>query len=172
MAKKKFNETKFGQFLSKAKNAVPDIASAALQVASGDLKGAVNSVSEALNLKVAQEPDNNEAKRLQMEFERSRNEFELEMYQLEVQDRESARKREVELAKSGKSDWMMSFVGVAGLALFAASFYALVWVPQTVENKLFVHFLGIIEGAVLSIYGYYFGTSKSSSDKTKMLNRD
>jgi hypothetical protein len=34
---------------------------------------------------------------------------------------------------------------------------------------LFIHLVGLVEGAVLTIIAYYYGTSKSSSDKTKML---
>ena len=42
----------------------------------------------------------------------------VELYNLEVKDRDSARKREVELTKSGGVDWMMNVTGIIGLGSF------------------------------------------------------
>ena len=39
----------------------------------------------------------------------------VEFYKLEVEDRDSARKREVEMVKAGGNDWMMNFTGIVGL---------------------------------------------------------
>jgi hypothetical protein len=56
------------------------------------------------------------------------------MYELEVADRDSARKREVEMAKAGKSDWMMMLTGVVGLVSFLFVIYAVVYIPEMVHN--------------------------------------
>ena len=40
----------------------------------------------------------------------------IELYKLEVADRDSARKREIEITKAGGNDWMMNVTGVIGLA--------------------------------------------------------
>jgi uncharacterized membrane protein HdeD (DUF308 family) len=86
-------------------------------------------------------------------------------------DVQNARNREIELAKSGKKDWFQIVVGMMGLIMLTFCLYVLVYVTIPIDNKtLFVHFIGIIEGVALSIYGYYFGSSKSSSDKTKMMS--
>lgn len=86
-----------------------------------------------------------------------------ELYELEIADRDSARKREVEVKKAGGQDWMMFITGIVGLASFVFTIYAVVYVPSVLENELFVHLMGMIEGVVISnIFAYYYGTS---SDK-------
>jgi len=86
-----------------------------------------------------------------------------ELYQLEIEDRNSARQREVEVKKAGGQDWMMFVTGIVGLASFMFMIYAVVYIPSVTENDLFVHLMGMIEGVVISnIFAYYYGTS---SDK-------
>ena len=86
-----------------------------------------------------------------------------ELYEMEVADRDSARKREVEVKKAGGQDWMMFITGITGLSSFIFTIYAVVYVPSVLENDLFVHLMGMIEGVVISnIFAYYYGTS---SDK-------
>lgn len=81
-------------------------------------------------------------------------------FELEVKDRDSARTREVELAKVKGTDWMMYLTGIIGLLAFCVTIYAVIWVPGMSDNKLFIHLLGMIEGVVVtSLFGYYFGTS-------------
>lgn len=85
--------------------------------------------------------------------------------ELEIQDRSSARIREQEYLKAtGHIDWLMWFLCVAGLSILS---YCLIMLTNNeLENKeLFIHFLGIIEGIVVSIYGYFFGSSASSRIK-------
>jgi uncharacterized protein YqhQ len=86
-----------------------------------------------------------------------------ELYEIEVADRDSARKREVEVKKAGGQDWMMFVTGIVGLLSFVFMIYAVVYIPSVTENDLFVHLMGMIEGVVISnIFAYYYGTS---SDK-------
>jgi len=88
------------------------------------------------------------------------------MYALEVQDRESARNREVELAKTGKSDHLMYSAGYTALLTFIAMVYAVIWKPAGVEHSpIFHQLMGIIEGVALTVFGYYFGTSKRAEEK-------
>jgi hypothetical protein len=44
------------------------------------------------------------------------------LYELEVADRDSARKREVEIAKTGRFDFMFNLTGVIGLDRLRLSF--------------------------------------------------
>jgi hypothetical protein len=85
--------------------------------------------------------------------------------ELEVKDRETARTRESEIVKStGHFDYAMWALAFSGIAIMFYCLYYLV--NSTIVNKeLFVHFLGIIEGVVVSIYGYYFGSSLGSRIK-------
>lgn len=85
--------------------------------------------------------------------------------EIEVQDRSSARNREAEFVKAtGHIDYLMWFLAVAGLSILAYCLYSLT--NEELENKeLFIHFLGIIEGIVVSLYSYYFGSSAGSRIK-------
>ncbi len=84
----------------------------------------------------------------------------VEFYELEVQDRDSARDREVKMAVAGRSDWMMNVTGVIGLACFVFIIYAVVYIPQVLDNELFIHLMGMVEGVVIgNIFAFYYGTS-------------
>jgi len=83
-----------------------------------------------------------------------------ELYELEVADRDSARKREIEIAKTGKKDYMHSFTGVIGLLSFCFMIYAVVYLDVPESNKeVFINILGISQGIVLSIFGFYYGSA-------------
>lgn len=87
----------------------------------------------------------------------------LEAYKIEVSDRDSARKREVELRKYG-TDWMFNLTGIIGLLAFAFLVYTVVTtkVPET-NKEIFIHMIGIVEGVALSIFGYFFGSAKKDN---------
>lgn len=99
-----------------------------------------------------------------LEFEKLARDHEQEMFKLEVQDRDSARRREVDLAKIvGHSDYMVWFLSIS---LFAVFFF-IIWhlVRESVPNEnreLVTNIIGIIEGLMISIYTYYFGSSMGS----------
>lgn len=83
-----------------------------------------------------------------------------ELYKLEVADRDSARNREIEMAKAGGNDWMMNVTGVVGLSCFMFVVYAVVYIPEVLHNELFVHLMGMVEGVVIgNIFAFYYGTS-------------
>ena len=83
-----------------------------------------------------------------------------ELYQLEVADRDSARKREVEIAKTGKTDYMHYLTGVIGLGCFCFMIYAIVYLEIPESNKeVWINLIGIVQGIVLSIFGFYYGSA-------------
>ena len=90
----------------------------------------------------------------------------LEAYKAEVSDRESARSREVEVAKAGGKDWLFNITGLVGLGAFGVIIWAILAldIPET-NKELFYHLIGIVEGVSLSIFGYYFGTSMKDDKK-------
>ena len=54
---------------------------------------------------------------------------------------------------------MMNFTGVVGLGGFVLLLVAIVFLQVPEHNKeLMIHTTGIVEGTVLSIVGYYFGS--------------
>ena len=140
--KKPFKETKVGKFLlQKLPNVVTDILPD---------KGVLGIVRNLID------GDDSMTQEQKAELKK-------ELYQLEVADRDSARKREAEIKKAGGQDWMMFVTGLVGLLSFMFMIYAVVYIPSVSENDLFVHLMGMIEGVVISnIFAYYYGTS---SDK-------
>ena len=145
--KKKFKDTGVGKFLMKK---LPELAGAALT--GGPLEA----------LKTLIDSDGSIGPQ---EKERLHNEL-IEAYKAEVEDRDSARSREVEVAKAGKNDWLFNLTGIVGLGAFAVIIWAILAldIPET-NKELFYHLIGIVEGVSLSIFGYYFGTSMKDNDK-------
>jgi hypothetical protein len=145
--KKRFKETAVGKFLMKK---VPEFAGAALT------EGPLEALKSLIDGDASIGPE--EKARLHREL--------VEAYKAEVADRDSARNREAEIAKSGKNDWLFNLTGVVGLGAFAVIIWAILDLEIPAGNKeLFYHLIGIVEGVALSIYGYYFGTSMKDNDK-------
>ena len=146
--KKKFKDTKVGKFiLSKLPNFVsktlPD---------SGVL-GVVKNLIDA---------DENISSEEKKQYHREI----VEIYELEVADRDSARRREVDVAKYGKTDYMFVVTGLVGLLVFCFLVYSIVFLEIPEPNKeVFIHLVGIAEGIVLSIFGYFFGGIVRKNDK-------
>lgn len=147
MSKKPFKDTKVGKFLMKK---LPEFAGAALT--GGPL--------EALKTIIDDDPSITPEEKKQLHTEL------IEAYKAEVADRDSARKREVEVAKSGKFDFLFNLTGIVGLTAFGVVVWAILTLDIPESNKeLFYHMVGIVEGVVLSIFGYYFGTSMKDDRK-------
>lgn len=71
-----------------------------------------------------------------------------------------------------KTDWMKTVVGLSMIALFSFLVYAIVYVPLVDSAKeIIIHVLGIMEGAVIGIVTYYYGSSKGSQDKTEIIKQ-
>jgi len=143
--KKPFKETKLGKFLGKIAPSILNIA--------GDLLPDAGVLSMVANLIKKDENISPEDKTEALDQAK-------EMYALEVADRDSARKREIEVKKTGSKDIMMLATGLTGLFSFIFTIYAVVYEPTVLDNDLFVHLMGMVEGVVISnIFAYYYGTS-------------
>ena len=140
--KKNFKDTKVGQFILKklpgfVGNILPE-------------KGVLGVVKNLID----NEPELTSQDKIQLHNEL------VELYELEVADRDSARKREVEKAKTGGFDLMFNLTGIIGLGAFAFIIYAIVYLQIPESNKeVWIHLIGICEGIVLSIFGYFFGSA-------------
>jgi hypothetical protein len=138
MSKKKFKDTKIGGILSKLAPGVLDVA--------GDLLLVKNLIDKDESIP----PQDKEMLHNQLK----------ELYKLEVEDRDSARKREVEIAKTGKIDYMHDFTGIIGLGAFCFMIYAIVYLEIPSSNKeVWINLIGIVQGIVLSIFGFYYGSA-------------
>lgn len=164
----KFKDSKFGKFLDKAKNVVTgDVGAIALKAATGNLSGAFSDTVALLKGE-----DSPEAQALLQEFELKMKEFELELLKVEAADRDSARQREVEIAKAGGQDIMMMVAGGVALFAFLLVLITVLFVDIPDDNeKLVYHVLGITEGVAISVFTYYFGSSKGSADKQKKIEK-
>lgn len=148
MSKKKFKETKVGKFIL---DKLPGFVSGALPD-----KGVLGVVKNLIDNDPAVTPE----EKAQMHEEL------VELYELEVADRDSARKREVEKAKTGQFDFMFNLTGVVGLGAFAFLVYAIVYLEVPENNKeIWIHLIGITEGIVLSIFGYFFGSAVKKNNR-------
>ena len=142
MSKKKFNETKVGKFI--------------LEKLPGFVSGALpeNGVLGVVKNLIDNDPEITPEEKAQMHEEL------VQLYELEVADRDSARKREVEKAKTGGFDLMFNLTGIVGLSAFCFIIYAIVYLQIPESNKeVWIHLIGISEGIVLSIFGYFFGSA-------------
>ena len=104
-----------------------------------------------------------------LEFERLLSEERMEVMRLEVERIKNAQDREVGVVQAtGKPDYFQWAVGAVGLGVFAmivinGLFY------DIVNEKVYFHLLGIVEGIVLGVFGYYFGSSLGSKNKDNHL---
>ena len=145
MSKKKFKETKLGKLIG---NIAPNILGVA-----GDLlpdAGVLGMVKNLIDKDDKIKPEDKQLIHSQIK----------ELYELEVADRDSARKREVEIAKTGKTDYMHIITGLIGLGCFCFMIYAIVYLEIPESNKeVWINLIGIVQGIVLSIFGFYYGSA-------------
>lgn len=143
--RKKFKDTKVGKFLAEK---APKI----LQTV-GDIlpdKGALGIVKNLINL--SDDLSHEDKEMLSEEI--------LKLEELDIKDRDSARSREIEIAKLHRYDFLFYLTGLTGLAAFCFMIYAIVYLTIPEANKeVWIHLIGITEGIVISIFGYYFGSS-------------
>ena len=151
---KKIKDTKIGAFL---KDKAPDVLSLV-----GDLLPDGGAIGIVKNLIENKFPNADKREELLAEL----NELELEFYKLEVADRDSARKRQIEMAKAGSNDYMMTVVGLVGIGSFALIVVSAIFMDLP-ENPLLHQIVGLVEGVALTIFAFYYGTSKGSKDKDK-----
>lgn len=145
--KKKLKDTTIGKLLKEKAPKVLD--------AIGDILPSSGTLGIIKNV-ISQDPD------LTPEEKAALHQQVVELYKLEVDDRDSARNREVELAKANRFDFMFNLTGLVGLSCFAFLVYAIVYLEIPSHNKeIWIHLIGVTEGIVLSIIGYFYGASAS-----------
>lgn len=90
-----------------------------------------------------------------------------EMEKIYIADTASARTRETDFVKAtGHMDWIIWVLVIASLAVFCFMVYSVVKGTVPTENReLIFHIFGIVEGFLLSIFSYYFGSSAGSRIK-------
>lgn len=165
----KFKESKFKAFLDKAGDKIKENGGDVVNIGAKALLGnPTGAIQDMINLFTGKEDE--ETKSLLAELELKRKEFELETYKLEVQDRESARNREVEFKKAGGQDIMMLVSGGVAMIAFLTIIFTILFAELPEKNENLIHqVIGITEGVAISVFTYYFGSSKGSKDKQNEL---
>jgi hypothetical protein len=101
--------------------------------------------------------------------------LELEFAKIDAADRNSARDREVEMAKAGAGKLSQLVVPVLALGTVTMTFMfiaALLFMEvKSDQQQLVIFALGYATAAAQQVLSYYFGSSKSSQDKTIAMQK-
>lgn len=97
--------------------------------------------------------------------------LELELEQAYLADRANARDMRLELAKMGKTDWMMYGVGGVVVLGFVVTVLTAFLVPDlsSEQRNLVFSLAGLLGGMSSQVVSYFFGSSRGSSQKTAMM---
>jgi hypothetical protein len=100
-------------------------------------------------------------------------ELDLEYAKLDAQDRDSARNREIEIAKSDVHFITKNITSILAIAILTGALIIPMLVffvdfPDSQENIL-IFVLGSLFGIATQVVSYYFGSSQGSKDKTKEI---
>jgi hypothetical protein len=100
-------------------------------------------------------------------------EMELEFAKLDAADRDSARNREIEIAKSDVHFITKNITSILAIAILTGALIIPMLVffvdfPDSQENIL-IFVLGSLFGIATQVVSYYFGSSQGSKDKTKEI---
>jgi hypothetical protein len=102
-------------------------------------------------------------------------ELDLRQFQAESADRDSARQRESAVAAAGGSSLAQMVVPILALGTVSLTFVfigiLLFKVIDTAQQQLVIFALGYAIAAAQQVLSYYFGSSKSSQDKTVALQK-
>lgn len=164
--KKKFKETQLGIFLKdkapilldKVADFLPD------KGLLGIVKNIIDTDPEAKKEYEAMSPQD------KLAFEKLQTDYNLEVFKLEQADKHSAREREKAYVQAGLTDYMFIATGITALSCFVLMVVSVIFWPQQLkDNPLFHQLMGVIEGVSMTMFTYYYGTTKASHEKTKML---
>ena len=145
MAKKKFNETGFGKFVSKAGQVLPEIIDIGAKAITGNFSGALEEVGDLLGKKKEDSP---EATALFHEFEKFKLEWEME-YQREIS------KRWVSDNENGS--WLSKNVRPLTLASLLVVFFFMLFFDGNVGGfEVKKEYLPIYNSLLLTAIGGYF----------------
>jgi hypothetical protein len=102
-------------------------------------------------------------------------EMELEFYKIDAADRDSARNREVEMAKADVHFITKNIASILALGTLSGSMImtALIFFvdfPDSQEN-IIIFALGFLSSSATQVLSYYFGSSQGSKDKTDELRQ-
>jgi hypothetical protein len=104
---------------------------------------------------------------LQLAFRQHISDLEADLDKAFLVDRQNARARDVSLAQAGHYNWradILAFLAVGGLVLCVYFIARDVGLPERAVNAI-MFVAGVLASAVRDVYGFEFGSSRSSRDK-------
>jgi|GEM_PF-1305422 len=93
------------------------------------------------------------------------NQYEIRQQEIAAQDRNSARSRQVELAKVGQHDPVPTILAIGFLIIYAMVQLYAIYNPGTQDDIIAAR----VQDAVMIILTYYFGSSWSSRKKDSVI---
>jgi hypothetical protein len=106
-----------------------------------------------------------------MEFRKAVMANELEFDRLYLADRQDARARDVAIVQAGRYNWradVLAFLAVGGLVLCVYFIARDAGLPERAVNAI-MFVAGVLASAVRDVYGYEFGSSRSSQTKDQTI---
>lgn len=101
------------------------------------------------------------------EFEVAKGQQEIQVEQIFAEDRDSARKREIEIKdKTPMVLATVSVIGFFGILILLIN----VDIPDKAQNAMLI-LLGILGGMVGAVFNYYFGSSSGSAKKNDLIDK-
>ena len=94
-----------------------------------------------------------------------------ELEQAYLADRQDARDMRLKLAALGQTDWMMCAVGAIVVLGFVATVLAAFFAELTEQQRYLVFSLaGLLGGMSSQVVSYFFGSSRGSAEKTRLMS--
>ena len=98
--------------------------------------------------------------------------LDMELEQAYLADRQDARSMRLELAKMGRTDWMMYGVGgvvVIGFVSTVLTAFLVGGLSESQQNLVF-SLAGLLGAMSSQVVSYFFGSSRGSSNKTMLMS--
>lgn len=143
----------------------------ALGIESGDPDDVLSYISDNPEAVVRLKELELDAEKLILEELRERYRHEERTTEMEIDDRKDARSRQIRHEEAtGQTDYNLYVLAWLTVAGFFGLISLLIFVPLPPgSNNIVYMLLGALSTNATSVYQYFFGTSKGSSDKTKHL---
>ena len=98
-------------------------------------------------------------KKAEQDFEKQMKELDVDVYKLEAQEKQDARKR-------FSKDWTTRIMGIATLGGFLGYIFLVTLQPPEQNSEALINLvLGYLGGLASAVISFYFGASKSKEDK-------
>jgi len=147
---------------------------------SGGASTLVDSVGNVLDKVVTTKE---EKMQLEIEMRKSEMQFQLDMKKLSNEEQQmilgdisSARQREVQMMNSENATKLnrnlMPIMALGTITLVLSLFFVLVFTPTIIQSEskeIVMYILGVLSAVLSQVYGYYFGSSAGSAEKSRTL---